>query len=360
MAKTKNICIVVSSLGFGGAERSSAILSELLSDLGFEIHIVSVLDKIDYSYKGKLLNLGKLKAKDDSVLGRLKRLKTFKNYLSQHNFDFVIDSRTRIGFLKEFIISKCIYNNTSTIYNVHSHNTDLYINSSKFLGKLLYTSSKNIVTVSKAIGNTLKNKYGFTNIKTIYNTLIIESSKDEIKTKIEDSYIMFYGRLDDEVKNIKLLLEGYAKSKLPERNISLKILGDGKDLELLKQKTKDLKLSDFVKFSPFDPNPLRYVESAYFTILTSRYEGFPMVILESLSVGTPVIAVDCKSGPREIIINEHNGLLIENHNIEALVTAMNRMLDDKELYLHCKANAKQSVQKFSKEAISLQWQALLK
>ena len=110
MIKTNNkkICIVVSSLGGGGAERSSALLSELLYDLGYNIYIVSVLDNIEFAYKGELLNLGELKAKDDSVIGRLKRFKVFRNFIKDHHFDYVIDSRTRIGFVKEFIISKFI------------------------------------------------------------------------------------------------------------------------------------------------------------------------------------------------------------------------------------------------------------
>lgn len=356
---TKKICIVVSSLGAGGAERSSALLSEMLFDLNFDVHIVSVLDKIDYPYKGKLLNLGKLKAEDDSKIGRLKRLKVFKNYLKTHGFDYVIDNRTRIGFFKELIISKFIYKSYKTIYTVHSYNTDLYFNPNKTLRQILYGSTQNIVTVSNAITTKLKTEFGFSNVTTIYNANALENENLQIeKTNIEP-FVLFFGRLDDDVKNISLLLNSYEKSNLPSKNVKLKILGDGKDLNKLKHKVKDLKLSDSVVFLPHNPKPSVIVKSALFTLLTSRYEGFPMVLLESLAVGTPVVSVDCKSGPNEIIVHENNGLLVENYNADELAKAMNRLLEDKDLYLHCKSNAKVSIQKFSKATIAKQWKSLL-
>jgi glycosyltransferase involved in cell wall biosynthesis len=55
---------------------------------------------------------------------------------------------------------------------------------------------------------------------------------------------------------------------------------------------------------PFNSNPFDIVQNARFTVLTSHYEGFPMSMVESLALGTPVVTVDCNSGPREIVIDE--------------------------------------------------------
>ena len=72
------IAIITRSLANGGAERCAALLSFLLSNLGFQIHIVSIFDEIEFEYKGKLMNLGILKNKNDNAWGRLNRLLVFK------------------------------------------------------------------------------------------------------------------------------------------------------------------------------------------------------------------------------------------------------------------------------------------
>ncbi|WP_405575658.1 glycosyltransferase [Winogradskyella sp. Asnod2-B02-A] len=357
-ANKKKICIVVSSLGKGGAQRSSGLLSQMLYDVGFDVHVVSVLNNIEFPYKGKLLNLGELKDKDNSALGRFKRLRVLKAYFKKHNFDYVIDNRTRIGFLKEFIISKFIFTPKKTIYCIRSFKTDSYINSNPFLGRLLYGNAYKMVGVSKVIVEKVKEIYNFENVTSIYNAISAED--DHLKTETNDTYILFFGRLDDDVKNISLLLEGYSKSILPSKNIKLKILGEGKDLEMLKLKSNDLKLASNVQFLGHLSNPSALVKSALFTVLTSKYEGFPRSIIESLALGTPVISVDCKSGPNEIITHNTNGFLIENNNPKAIAEAMNRFIEDKELYLQCKSNAKGSVAHFSEANIVKEWQALLK
>ena len=357
-ANNKKICIVVSSLGNGGAERSSGLLSQMLYNVGFDVHVISVLNNIEFPYKGKLLNLGELKDKDNSALGRLKRLRVLKAYVKEHNFDYIIDNRTRIGFFKEFIISKFIFTPKKTIYCIRSFKIDSYINPNPFLGKLLYGNAYKMVGVSMAIAEKIKEIYNFENVTSIYNAISTED--DHPKAETNDHYILFFGRLDDDVKNISLLLEGYSKSILPSQNIKLKILGEGKDLEKLKLKSNDLKLTSNVQFLGHLSNPSALVKSALFTVLTSKYEGFPRSIIESLALGTPVISVDCKSGPNEIIEHNSNGLLIENNNPEALADAMNQLFEDKALYLQCKKNSKSSVAHFSEANIVKQWQSILK
>lgn len=355
----KKICIVTSSLGKGGAEQSTALLSKMLEQLGYQIYMVSVLNNIEYDYAGELLNLGALKDEEDGFFARLKRLQVFKKFLKKHQFDYVIDNRTRNSWFRETVISRIIYNPYKTIYVLRSFNLDYYFPKNINVSKWLYKDAAAIVCVSKEIENLVKKTYGFKNVTTIYNPIASDLLREAENHFVNYKYILAYGRLDEAVKNYSLLLEAYKISSLPKESVKLVILGSGKDLDLLKSKVSSLNIEDNVVFIPFNKKPLEIVAKADFVCLTSRFEGFPRVLIESLSVGVPVISVNCKSGPNEIVKNKENGLLVENYDKNVLAEAMNSFIFDKTLYQHCKANTKQSVAKFSIEKISKDWKKLI-
>ena len=127
----------------------------------------------------------------------------------------------------------------------------------------------------------------------------------------------------------------------------------------LKQLVHDLHLQEQVVFLGRKQNPFPYYKNALFTVLTSKNEGFPMVLIESLATGTPVVSYDCDSGPNEIIQNRENGLLVENQHPQKMTDALNEMVENEKFYLHCKANSKQSVSAFTLDKIGADWLTIL-
>lgn len=354
----KKVAIVSISLGKGGAERFAGLLTFMLESSGFEVHSIIVNDDIDYEYTGALFNLEKESAGSFSVFRKLKKGKLLRNYLNQNNIDIVIDSRTRNILLRE-LITKFIYRNSKIYYIVHSYNFKEYFPSSKFWSKILYENVQALVCVSKAIEEKINKLYELKNTITIYNTFSIE--EEELKKEVLETkkVILYFGRFEEKVKNFTLMLEAFSQSKLYEKGYQLHLMGSGDDADFIQQKIKTFNLNGYVKILPFKENPFEEVREAKFTILTSYYEGFPLSVIESLALGTPVVAVDCNSGPREIIQNEFNGLLVEDHNTKDLAEAMNRFVDDAELYRFCKQNAVESVKHLSLKHISDQWKKLL-
>jgi len=357
----KKICIVASSLTKGGAERSSANLSKMLFKLGYDVHIITVLSGIDYDYHGTLFNLGDFKGTNGSNIGRLNRLRLFKSYIKKHDFDLIIDNRSRLQAYREFIVSKFIYKRP-TVYVIHNHNVFKSFTKYKSLNRWLYKNQV-MTAVSKAATSKFKTLFNLKSISTIYNGFDFEKiqseSDEEIDLGFSEAFIIFFGRIDDSHKNLRLLLDSYKLSDLSKLNIKLLILGDGPDLKTLNEYARQLKIHEDVIFKGFVKNPYPYVKKAKFTVLTSRFEGFPMVIPESLCLKVPVVSVDCESGPNEVITNKYNGILVENYNEAKLADAFNNLVLDNKLYQKCVSNSIDSVERFSFDAIMKSWEQLI-
>lgn len=358
MNNNRKIAIVSASLGVGGAERFAATLGSMLHGLGHEIHHIIILDIVTYDYQGKLVNLGKLFAQEKGVFRAVKKGKYIARYLQENQIDTIVDLRSRPMLVRE-IFAQWIYGQRKTYFMVHSANLEMYFPKSLFWTKCLYAKATKIVTVSKAIEQKIKAKYGLTNTQIIYNPVVFSESLNDKPNGLPDTYFLFFGRLEDDIKNLSLLLDAYELSEANVKGVHLILLGDGSDKDKITEKIQLKKLNSFVKIIPFQSDVLPFVQHAKATLLASRYEGFPMSLIESLAAGTPVISVDCESGPNEIIQHGINGLLVENHKPEALANAMNLLLSDENLYQNCKNNAKQSVEHLSLSTIAASWQRLL-
>jgi len=330
----------------------------MLSKLGYEVHSIIIEDFVDYEVEGKLLNLGAICKKDISLFRKIKKGLLIKKYIKENTIGIVIDNRSRPTVFREFF-AKWTFGTAKIIDMVHISKVELYLSKSVFFAQKLYQNSAKIVCVSKAIEALVNEKYHLKNTQTIYNPVAITSYNSEKPAALPNNYFMFFGRLDEKQKNFALMLEAFKMSKVYEKGFHLVILGNGPDKRFIENKISDLNLSEFIQMIPFQESVAPYVEHGRASVLTSNYEGFPMSIIESLAIGTPVIAVDCPTGPSEIITNKYNGLLIENSSVADFSNAFSSFVDHDELFLTCKSNSQKSIEHLSFETIAQQWHQLL-
>jgi len=123
-------------------------------------------------------------------------------------------------------------------------------------------------------------------------------------------------------KGFDLLIKAMANLPRVNPEVHLTILGDGPERKNLETQIRSLRLFDSITLAGVQDNPFPYLHHADLFVLSSRWEGMPNVVLESLACGTPVIAFDCPGSVKEILVNPHQGTLVPPGDVEALVRAI--------------------------------------
>jgi glycosyltransferase involved in cell wall biosynthesis len=179
--------------------------------------------------------------------------------------------------------------------------------------KNIFSNAHKIIAQSNGMREDLIKSFNIdrNKIATIYNPAInIMAYKHTVseETDIENEFL-FVGRLSPQ-KGLINLLKAFKLAYEEKSNIHLTLVGEGTEKEMLKKMVINLGLSLVVSFEGYQENTLSYFKRVKATLLTSFFEGFPNVLVESIAVGTPVIAFNCPSGPEDIIVPGVNGILV--------------------------------------------------
>lgn len=168
--------------------------------------------------------------------------------------------------------------------------------------------------------------------------------------------VIAVGRLDYQ-KGFDRLVQAWQLVRHTGKFIDWKldIFGQGEWREMLQQMIDKAELQDSVRLNrPTKQIGEEYVKSDML-VMSSNYEGFPMVMIEAMACGLPVVSFDYKCGPKDIIQPGINGLLVPNGDIQALADAMMKVMEDEAYRKMLSLNARKVVDTYSEQAVMSQW-----
>ncbi|EGT0014957.1 glycosyltransferase [Clostridium perfringens] len=332
----KKLAIVVPSLNGGGAERVIINLIRNLDRSKFDIRLILIkkqgvyVNLIPNDVSVVDLNSDRVRYSIFKLVKELKKIKP----------DTILST---LGHLNLVLLAIRPFIRKDTKILIREANTpsksisELSNNKRKFFLKLykyLYPKADLIIAQCEDMKNDIIEclKVDEKKIKYIYNPLDI--NKILINKERENPYdrnkinLISVGRLSYQ-KGFDILLDAFKIVNEKFLNTHLTILGDGELKDDLQNQAKRLNIDDKVSFVGFKENPYPYYYYSDMYVLSSRWEGFPNSLLEALACETKVVAVNCKSGPKEILCDNQYGILVDEENAKSLADGIIKYIPQK-------------------------------
>jgi glycosyltransferase involved in cell wall biosynthesis len=224
--------------------------------------------------------------------------------------------------------------------------------------KLVFQKADTIVAVSEGVKQGLVRYFDQdpSKIAVVYNPVNVEAVNSVQPIQAERSYLMGIGRIENQ-KQFHLLVEAFAIVS-GQIDVNLLIMGKGSLLPVLKKQVDALGLTERIHFNDFSLNVWSYLKAAEALVMSSKFEGSPLIMVEAMAAGTPVISFDCEYGPSEIIEHQTSGLLVEADNVTALADAIKLLLNDAPLRERLGKGALKRSEMFDSNRITLHYQEL--
>ena len=197
---------------------------------------------------------------------------------------------------------------------------------------------------------------GYDNIEVIHN--VVTNYPEKI-TDVADrpKRIIAVGRLHAQ-KGFDLLIQSWQLIAARHPDWQLVVYGHGGDLQKLQQQLEKAGLTSSMTFAGATDNIYKEYQDSAFYVMSSRYEGWGLVLVEAMSCGLPCVSFDCPYGPSDIIRDGEDGFLVENGNIQQLAEKMELLINNKELRERLGVRARLNAARFTSDNIMPQWTKL--
>ena len=372
------ILVLHGHLSMGGEERVLISVLKNLRDLGHNIDLLitwnhkennlfenEIPKKVNYEFLFDNYN-GKSK-----IIKEIYRLRTKTTYLKkvekiieEKKYDVIIDYSSNLLKYKNFDIKVPIF---------------AWIHFSLTFGEKLsgekvekykkqYKKYDKILTICDTMRDEFVEILGMdkTKVELVYNPInleIIRKKAENVNPKygnyLKEDYFLQVSRLTQQ-KQPEHLVDIYYKLKQRGIKEKLYFIGNGEKVKLIKQKIKEYNLEDDIILLGQIENPYPFFKNAKLFLHTAKYEGLPTVLLESLAFGTPVVAYDCPTGPKDILgKNSEYGELIPLNDKDTFVKRVYELIDNNEKYENYKKMSLIRANDFSMETNKLKLKKLV-
>lgn len=354
----KNICFLVGNLNNpGGTERVSSAIANELANLDFNIHMLSICEGKNpfFSLSNKIEVSNIFDKPENMILKSLLLIYKIRNFVIKNCIDtlVVVDSISCIFTVPALIGLKVNH----ICWEQFNYNVDLGIVYRKW-GRILAAKHCNyIVTLTGKDKKLWQKNIGKEKIRAEIITIPNSNPYENLKclSNSRNKTVLAVGRLTEQ-KGFDILIKAWAEFCKHNHDWNLNIIGNGEDEKNLKLLANNLKISSRINFIPATKDiDFYYKESSVFC-LSSRYEGFGMVILEALAFGLPVVSFDCDCGPSDLIDHGRNGYLVPNNNQVALSKYLLKLVySSEDDFSEFSENATLSAQKFNIDRLIGLW-----
>jgi glycosyltransferase involved in cell wall biosynthesis len=349
--------------GSGGLERVLSIKASYFAEkMGYEVHIVCLNDShqnlfYDFSSKIHLHSI--------SVFGN--PFSYSKRYVSELNKVVSQINPTVIlvcdDGLKAFFLPLLLKIKAKMVYERHVSKTISFGKDAGFL-KRIFTKFQfflmNILAKNydKFVILSKENckEWPLQNLEVISNPL---SFYPQESATLATKKVIAVGKQSHQ-KGYDLLLQAWKKVSEKQPDWQLEIYGKKESTEGFEAQAVSLGIASTVHF--FDPVKnieAKYLESSIY-VMSSRYEGFGMVLIEAMACGVPCVSFDCPNGPSDIIADAIDGYLVPNGNSDLLAQKLLLLIENDILRNEMGRTAKENVKRFLPETICMQWDVLFK
>lgn len=355
----KKVCLIDYDMSVrGGVEQVTASLGNALADF-YETHVISLCSKGELAYE--LDPRVKYRSLLDQELRlremQKKILPLLKDYFSENQIDVAIVQGNYPGFLTAPMRfrgkTKLIFCDHGALMNQWNQKDIVVI---RLISSLL---CHKVVTLTEQSRGDYERKFHLSRkkMRSIYNWIDLSRPCSD-QYDPESKRIVSAGRFGKE-KGFDMLVKAFVPVAKKHPDWSLDIFGDGEMMPTVKELVQELGLQEQVNLMGMCSNlHKRYGEYGMY-VMPSYREGLPLVLLEAKANRLPIVSFDIMTGPREIVRDQVDGILVPPYDLDAMSDGICRLIEDKELRLQMAKRSQENLEKFSKNTILNQWMALV-